>query len=96
MEYLIFYTLDIQITLEKQKICDILLVSITSDDFINKGPLQPFFKSNERAKFLSSIKYVDYVYISNSETGEEALNLFKPDFYIKGSDYINKKNDKSS
>ena len=68
-----------------------MLVSIT-DDFINKGPLQPFFKSNERAKFLSSIKYVDYVYISNSETGEEALNLFKPDFYIKGADYINKKN----
>ncbi len=80
---------------EAKKICDILLVSITSDDFINKGPSQPFFKSNERAKFLSSIKYVDYVYISNSETGEEALNLFKPDFYIKGADYINKKNDKN-
>ena len=80
---------------EAKKICDILLVSITSDSFIKKGPLQPFFKSDERAKFLLSIRYVDYVYISNSETGEEAINLLKPKFYIKGIDYINQKNDKN-
>lgn len=80
---------------EAKKICDILLVSITSDSFIKKGPLQPFFKSDERAQFLLSIKYVDYVYISNSETGEEAINLLKPKFYIKGIDYINQKNDKN-
>lgn len=80
---------------EAKKICDILLVSITSDSFIKKGPLQPFFRSEERAKFLLSIKYVDYIYISNSETGEEAINLLKPKYYIKGIDYINQKNDKN-
>ena len=80
---------------EAKKICDILLVSITSDNFIKKGPLQPFFKSDERARFLLSIRYVDYVYISNSETGEDSINLFKPKFYIKGIDYTNQKNDKN-
>ena len=80
---------------EAKKTCDILLVSITSDNFIKKGPLQPFFKAHERAKFLLSMRCVDYVYISNSATGEEAINLFKPKFYVKGIDYINHKNDKN-
>ena len=80
---------------EAKKVCDILLVSVTSDRFIKKGPLQPFFNIQERVKFLLSIRYVDYVYISDSLTGEEAINLFKPNFYIKGIDYINQKNDKN-
>ena len=79
---------------EAKKICDILLVSVTTDKFIKKGPLQPFFNIQQRVKFLLSIRYVDYVYISNSLTGEEAINLFKPNFYIKGIDYLNQKNDK--
>jgi len=78
---------------EAKKYCDILIVSLTVDKFVKKGPLQPFFNSLERANFLLSIKYVDFVYISNSETGEEAINLFEPDYYIKGIDYINKYND---
>jgi cytidyltransferase-like protein len=80
---------------EAKKICDILLVSVTTDKFIKKGPLQPFFNIQQRVKFLLSIRYVDYVYISNSLTGEEAINLFKPNFYIKGIDYLNQKNDKN-
>jgi cytidyltransferase-like protein len=80
---------------EAKKYCDILVVSITADEFINKGPSQPFFNNLERANFLLSIRYVDFVYISNSQTGEEAINLFKPDCYIKGIDYINKDNDKN-
>ena len=47
-----------------------------------------------KAKFLSSIKYVDYVYISNSETGEEALNLLNQIFTLKAL-IILIKNDKN-
>jgi cytidyltransferase-like protein len=78
---------------EAKKFCEILVVSITADNFIKKGPKQPFFSSQDRAQTLLAIRYVDHVYISNSPTGVDPINLFEPDFYIKGIDYINKKKD---
>ena len=33
---------------ECKKYCDKLIVSITDDKFVNKGPDRPFFNSNER------------------------------------------------
>ena len=78
---------------EAKKFCEILVVSITADIFIKKGPHQPFFSSHDRAQTLLAISYVDHVYISNSPTGVDPINLFKPNFYIKGIDYINKKKD---
>jgi bifunctional ADP-heptose synthase (sugar kinase/adenylyltransferase) len=68
-----------------------LIVSITADEFIKKGPRQPMFSSQDRAETLLAIDYVDHVYVSNSSTGENSINLFKPNFYIKGIDYIDKK-----
>ena len=78
---------------EAKELCDILIVSITEDKFIKKGPHQPLFNSTERANFLLSIRHVDFVFISNSETGENSIKLFKPNYYIKGIDYINKNKD---
>ncbi len=80
---------------EAKKFCDILIVSITGDMYIKKGPHQPFFNSEERANFLLSIRYVDFVFISNTETGENSIKLFKPNYYIKGIDYIKKNKDKN-
>ena len=51
---------------------DILVISLTSDKFVNKGPGRPFFSINQRLKFLSSLKVVDYVVESKSKT---ALNI---------------------
>ena len=31
--------------------CDYLFVSITSDEYIKKGPMRPVHKNNERIKF---------------------------------------------
>lgn len=78
---------------EAKKFCEILIVSITADEFIKKGPLKPFFNSKDRAEALLAIEYVDYVYISHSSTGEDPINFFKPNFYIKGIDYVDKKKD---
>ena len=78
---------------EAKKYCDILIVSITSEKFIKKGPLQPFFGDSDRSYFLSKIDLVDYIYVSKSYTGLDSLNKFKPNFYIKGIDYLNKRND---
>ena len=56
---------------------DILIVSVTSDKYVNKGPGRPFFTIDKRLKYLSSLKNVDYVIESKSQT---ALNIIK---YIK-------------
>ena len=78
---------------EAKKFGDILIVSLTDDSYIKKGPNQPYFKSIERANFLLSLKLVDFIYISPTETGEDPITLFKPDYYVKGIDYSNQSQD---
>lgn len=75
--------------------CDYLFVSITSDEYIKKGPMRPVHKNNERVKFLQSIKFIDHVFIAKGESGIDSINLIKPDFYFKGNDYKNNKLDKT-
>lgn len=73
-----------------KKLCDILIVSITSDRFIQlrKGLGRPVFNEKLRAYMISAIEYVDYVVISDFNTGIEIIETLKPSFYIKGPDYI--------
>ena len=39
------------------------------------------------------MKLVDFIYISPTETGEDPITLFKPDYYVKGIDYSNQSQD---
>lgn len=73
-----------------KKNVDILIVSVTADQFIVKGPNQPYNNELNRAKFLLHIKNIDYVVIDQNLTAVKALDKLKPDFYIKGKDYKNK------
>jgi rfaE bifunctional protein nucleotidyltransferase chain/domain len=66
---------------------DILIVSITSDRFVNKGPNRPFFSQDYRAEFLSSIEIIDYVVVSDYESSKEIIEKLKPDVYVKGEEY---------
>ncbi len=72
---------------------DILIVSVTSDRFVNKGPNQPFFSLNERIKALSHIESIDHIIESNSPDAIEIIKSIKPDIYCKGKDYQNSKED---
>ena len=76
--------------LAKQK-GDILIVSVTSDQFVNKGPLRPINKLRDRVLFLKNLKDIDYVLESNSETSKKIIREIKPNFYCKGPDYKFKK-----
>jgi cytidyltransferase-like protein len=73
--------------------CKKLIVSVTADKFVNKGPNRPAFNIKERVSLLKSIIYIDEVIISNHETAIKSINKIKPDIYFKGFDYnkINKK-----
>ena len=72
---------------------DKLIVSVTADKFVNKGSGRPVFKQNYRMELLSSLECVDYVCLSNYPSGIEVLKKIKPDFYVKGQDYKNTKQD---
>ncbi len=78
-----------------KKYGDYLVVSITKDKFIKKGPGKPLFNSETRMKFLSSLEIIDCVIESKSASSIDILNLIKPNFYVKGPDYKKLKNDKS-
>ncbi len=72
---------------------EILVVSLTSDKHVNKGPGRPFFNENLRAELISSLGFVDFVYINNNETPIKLIHDLKPNFYFKGSDYKDSKDD---
>lgn len=71
----------------------VLIVTITSDQFVNKGPGRPVFTEQLRAEMLGSLEYVDWVGINNDSTAEPVLKTIKPDIYVKGSDYKNAADD---
>lgn len=64
-----------------------LIVSITADKFVNKGPGRPYFSEGRRAEMLGALGIVDEVTISNERTAISAIQRIKPDFYVKGPDY---------
>ena len=72
---------------------DVLIVTITADQFVSKGPGRPFFNQGNRSEMLASLEFVDKVCIIDSRSGIPAINSIRPDFYIKGIEYKNKKND---
>ena len=75
---------------DSKKRCDILVVSITDDPFVKKGPYQPYNSSLKRAKVLEALKCIDYVYINKDLTPVNLINKLKPNLYFKGLDYLNK------
>ena len=70
-----------------KKYGDRLIVSITADRFVNKGPGRPYFSVERRAEMVRALSCVDGVFISDEPTAVGAINRFRPDFFVKGSDY---------
>jgi len=66
---------------------DILIVSITADEFVNKGPGRPIFSAPLRAKALANIQLVDYVTINNDFSAIALLKKIKPNVYFKDHEY---------
>ena len=78
---------------EAKKLGDILIVTITSDKYVNKGPKRPVFNEKYRLETVAALDVVDFVVLSEYPTSVEAIKRLKPHFYCKGPDYKNHKND---
>ena len=68
---------------------DILIVSITPDEFVHKGPGRPAFSTSLRLEALSELESVDYVVVNKWPTAEEIIKIIEPNIYCKGPDYKN-------
>lgn len=72
---------------------DILIVTVTPDRFVNKGPNRPRFTEKLRAEAIAALDCVDFVIINHWPTAVEAIQLIKPRAYAKGDEYKNSEND---
>jgi len=72
---------------------NILVVTLTKDQDVNRGPGRPIFNQNLRSETLAAIECVDFVAVNEWPTAVETIKKLKPDFYVKGSDYIKKEDD---
>jgi len=72
---------------EAKSFGDVLIVSVTPDEFVNKGPGRPAFNTSLRLEALSELESIDYVVANNSPTAEEIIKAIEPNIYCKGPDY---------
>ena len=66
-----------------------LVVTLTSDRYVNKGPGRPVFNQTLRSEVLAAIDSVDYVAINDTPTAVYPIKIIKPNIYCKGKDYKN-------
>lgn len=78
---------------QAKKMGDILVVSVTSEKFVRKGPDRPYFSDEMRMKFLEAIEYIDYVMLSEGYTVDDVVEIVEPDVYVKGEEYKRPQND---
>jgi len=67
---------------------DYLVVSITADEFIHKGPGRPVFHQEDRKRMLEALRMVDKVMIVEASSAIPAIESIRPALYVKGEDYL--------
>ena len=78
---------------EAKALGDLLVVTVTAEKFVNKGPGRPFFNDKLRLKSLAALACVDYVVLIPFPTAVEAIRCVAPDIYCKGTEYSDQRND---
>ena len=78
---------------ESKSAADILIVSLTEDKHVNKGPNRPVFNQMQRARAIAALEFVDHVVINHNPNAINLIKSIKPNLYSKGSDYKNLSSD---
>ncbi|HIE00254.1 MAG TPA: cytidyltransferase [Thiotrichaceae bacterium] len=74
---------------------DELLVTLTADEYVNKGPGRPVFPAKLRAEHMAALSMVSYVAVNHAATAVNVINKIKPHLYVKGNEYENAEEDLS-
>ena len=70
---------------EARAMGDYLVVALTEDAFVNKGPGRPINHWPERADLLRELRCVDAVIMARNAC--EAIRSVRPKIFVKGIDY---------
>ena len=68
-----------------KKMGSFLVVSVTHDDYVNKGAGRPVYPHKQRAALVAALRCVDEVIIVKSLIS--AMKIVRPDILVKGIDY---------
>jgi rfaE bifunctional protein nucleotidyltransferase chain/domain len=68
---------------------DYLVVTLTADRFVGKGENHPYFNEKLRAEQVAAIEFVDCVFVNPSTDACLAIELIRPNIYVKGPEYQN-------
>jgi len=74
---------------EARRMGDTLVVTVTRDEHVNKGPHRPAFAHELRVEAIAALKSVDYVAINEWPHAVETIKRLQPHIYVKGPDYKN-------
>jgi rfaE bifunctional protein nucleotidyltransferase chain/domain len=74
---------------QARKFGDVLVVTLTPDHFVNKGPGRPAFPQGLRAEFIGALQCVDYVAINRWPSAVETIHALRPNVFVKGSEFQN-------
>jgi len=71
------------------RVADVLIVGVNGDESVRaiKGEGRPLTPENERAEIVAAIRGVAYVTIFRESSPSRLLQVLKPDFHCKGTDY---------
>ncbi|HEY4254952.1 MAG TPA: PfkB family carbohydrate kinase [Chlamydiales bacterium] len=72
---------------------DLLVVTLTPDRFVNKGPGRPAFNEALRLETLAALLDIDYVILNDSPDAISAIRKIRPAVYVKGVEYQNHADD---
>lgn len=78
---------------EAKALGDVLVVTITAEKCVNKGPGRPYFNDQLRSRWLAALECVDYVVVVPFPAAVEAIECVRPHYYCKGREYENQAND---
>jgi cytidyltransferase-like protein len=68
-----------------KKLGDSLVVAVTRDEFVNKGPGRPVFSIEQRIEMVAALSIVDGVLEADGSL--DALQIIKPSVFALGREY---------
>jgi rfaE bifunctional protein nucleotidyltransferase chain/domain len=72
---------------EARALGDVLVVTLTADEHVQKGPGRPYFNEQLRCRSLTALACVDYVVLVPCPGATEAIECVRPHIYCKGKEY---------
>jgi rfaE bifunctional protein nucleotidyltransferase chain/domain len=72
-----------------KKMGDVLVVTLSPDRYVDKGPGRPVFDERLRAESIAALECVDHVSINKWPTAVETIKLLRPNLYVKGQEFKN-------